>query len=188
VRPEERTRARPSIAIFIMSMIGLGCLGTPETETETEVGTARFAAGGDSPEALDAAAPDAEPDADGEPPPGKRGRGSNSQILMPRSLLLADLAPGAPTDLLQWSSNKLFVSRLDEASTGRYHVYVDMPVREQHTLARAHPARDGLADRPGADDDDDVAHGDFLSLAGVVRSRGARHFSSVTFRCRACAR
>jgi hypothetical protein len=35
-------------------------------------------------------------------------------------------------------------------------------VSEQDMLARTHPTRDGLADRPGSDHDDDAAHGVLL--------------------------
>ena len=47
--------------------------------------------------------------------------------------------------------------------------FVLVQVGEHDVLAGADPPGDGLADRPGADDDDDVAHDELLSVSGVRR-------------------
>src|SRR5208283_638116 len=54
-------------------------------------------------------------------------------------------------------------------------------VREKNVLARTDPARDRLADQPGPDDDDDVAHGAFLSPEAAASSPLALYCSSLTF-------
>src|ERR1700730_6688656 len=48
-------------------------------------------------------------------------------------------------------------------------------------FAGAHAAGDGLADRAGSNDDDDIAHGAFLSFDSAASSCLPWSWSSVTF-------
>jgi hypothetical protein len=59
----------------------------------------------------------------------KRTRGSNSQLGIPQNLLLADVDADGASDFLQYSSNKIFVSKTDFEKTGLLHLYLDRPIK-----------------------------------------------------------
>lgn len=58
----------------------------------------------------------------------RRTRGSNSQLALPRGLLLADINADGASDFLQYTSNKIFVSKTDFAKTGVLHAYLHRPI------------------------------------------------------------
>lgn len=58
-----------------------------------------------------------------------RTQGSNSQIVIPRNLLLADIDVDGASDFVQYASNKLFVSKTDFEKTGILHLYMRRPIK-----------------------------------------------------------
>lgn len=59
----------------------------------------------------------------------KGTRGSNSQLSIPRNLLLADINADGVTDFLQYTSNKIFVSGTDFEKMGILHLYTHRPIK-----------------------------------------------------------
>ena len=58
-----------------------------------------------------------------------RTRGSNSQIVIPRNLLLADIDVDGASDFVQYASNKLLASKTDFEKTGILHLYMHRPIK-----------------------------------------------------------
>lgn len=56
-------------------------------------------------------------------------RGSNSQIILPRNLLFADIDADGASDFVQYGSNKLFVSKTDFEKTGILHLYMNRTIK-----------------------------------------------------------
>ncbi len=54
---------------------------------------------------------------------GRRGRGANSQLAVPRNITLADIDADGKTDFVQTSGNRLFASKTDFQKTGILHLY-----------------------------------------------------------------
>ncbi|WP_437679000.1 FG-GAP-like repeat-containing protein [Sorangium sp. So ce131] len=59
---------------------------------------------------------------------GRKGRGSNTQNMLPNNTLLADIDADGVSDFLQFTSNKLFVSKTDFEKTGVLHLYTRRPI------------------------------------------------------------
>lgn len=55
-------------------------------------------------------------------------RGSNSQLLLPRNIMFADVDGDSGSEILQYASNKLFVKRADYNQTGMAHLYTARPI------------------------------------------------------------
>lgn len=60
---------------------------------------------------------------------GRRGRGANSQLAVPRNLTFADINADGITDFVQTSQNRLFASKTDFAKTGILHLYQRRPIK-----------------------------------------------------------
>ncbi|MCY1061633.1 VCBS repeat-containing protein [Nannocystis sp. SCPEA4] len=60
---------------------------------------------------------------------GKKTRGSNSQLIIPRNILLADVNNDGVSEFIQYASNKLFVSKTDYEKTGVAHLYMPRPIK-----------------------------------------------------------
>lgn len=60
---------------------------------------------------------------------GKRPRGANSQLAIPQNLLLADIDADGYSDFLQYTSNKIFVSKTNFQKTGVLHLYTARPIK-----------------------------------------------------------
>ncbi|REG27194.1 VCBS repeat protein [Archangium gephyra] len=60
---------------------------------------------------------------------GKHGRGTNTQLPIPQNLQLADIDADGFSDFVQFSSNKLFVSKTDFNKTGILHLYANRPIK-----------------------------------------------------------
>lgn len=60
--------------------------------------------------------------------PAKTTRSTNTQMLLPHNLYLADLDGDGSAEYVQFSSNKIFVSKSDLAKTGLTHLYLDHPI------------------------------------------------------------
>jgi len=55
-------------------------------------------------------------------------RGSNTQLVLPRNVIFADVDGDSDAELLQYTSNKLFVKRADFEQTGLAHLYMPRPI------------------------------------------------------------
>jgi len=75
------------------------------------------------------AVPVAQPEASALRQAGAVTRGSNSQLVIPQNLLLADIDGDGATDFLQYTSNKIFVSKTDYEKTGILHLYTHRPIK-----------------------------------------------------------
>ena len=60
---------------------------------------------------------------------GKRTRGSNSQLVIPQNLMLADVDADGLSDFIQTAGARLFVSHPDFQKTGVLHLYQERPIK-----------------------------------------------------------
>ncbi len=63
----------------------------------------------------------------------KRTQGSNSQLAIPQNLVLADIDGDGISDFVQYSSNKVFVSKTNFEKTGILHHYQHRPIKRMIT-------------------------------------------------------
>ena len=59
----------------------------------------------------------------------KHTKGSNSQLVIPQNLLLADVNADSKSDFIQYADNKIFVAKTDFEKTGLLHFYLRQPVK-----------------------------------------------------------
>lgn len=60
---------------------------------------------------------------------GKKTRGSNSQTNLPQNLTLADIDADGAADVVQYSQNRVFVSKPDFEKTGVLHLYLRRSIK-----------------------------------------------------------